>query len=287
MIQKTAQTLCRSYSGVKVLRFLKLKRSTYFARLKPIKSARMLENERFFQLIQAIYTASKGRYGAPKIHQKLLQAGEKLSLKRVQKLMLKAGLRAITVRKWRAKRAEQSRHTHYPNLLAQDFSADTLNQKWSTDITYIHTQSQGWCYLSSIMDLCSRKIIAWKFSKQMTLDLVQETLEQVKNRVQPGLILQTDRGSQYTSIAYEAQLQSLGIRHSYSQKGYPYDNSCIESFHASLKKEEVYQQPSYATFEVAKLALFEYIEGWYNRKRIHSKIGYKTPQEFESILTAL
>jgi len=287
VIQKTAQKLCQTYSGVKVLRFLKLKRSTYFARLKQVKSARMLENEHFSKQIQTIYTESKGRYGAPKIHQKLLQDGKKLSLKRVQKLMLKAGLRAITVRKWRAKRIEQNKHTRYPNLLAQDFSAEVLNQKWSTDITYIHTKAHGWCYLSSIMDLCSRKIIAWKFSKQMTLDLVQDTLEQVKSRVRSGLILQTDRGSQYTSMAYEQQLKTLGIRHSYSQKGYPYDNSCIESFHASLKKEEIYQQASYATFEVAKLALFEYIEGWYNRKRIHSKIGYKTPQEFESILTAL
>jgi len=152
--------------------------------------------------------------------------------------MKRQGLKSIVPKKWKHSGTTQTADKpEYINLLAQDFSTSELNQKWSTDITYIHTKRDGWYYLSSIMDFCSRKIIGWKFSKRMTNDLVLDTLKLVEHRAKQGLILQTDRGSQYTSNDYEKQLQTLHIAHSYSKKGYPYDNSVIETFHASLKKE--------------------------------------------------
>lgn len=263
-----------------VIETLGMSRSTYYAKLNHEPSQRQLSNEKLSKKIKTEFFKAKQRYGAPKIHAQLLRQGERCSLKRVQKLMRKLGLRSIIMKKWKAKSSETANEVNLPNLLKQDFSAPRLNQKWTTDITYIHTQKDGWCYLSSILDLCSRKVIAWDLGRNMETDLVIQTLNKVVHRASHGLILQTDQGSQYLSNAYEKRLNELGIRHSYSLKGYTYDNSAIESFHASLKKEEVYQT-TYTDFEAAKRAIFRYIEGWYNQNRIHSSIGYQTPNEFE------
>ncbi|HEC0895871.1 TPA: IS3 family transposase, partial [Pseudomonas aeruginosa] len=171
------------------------------------------------------------------------------------------------------------------NLLNQDFTTTSINQKWVTDITYIHTLKDGWTYLSTIQDLHTKKVIGWKFGKQMTKELVIETLDNALLNQTPSenLIIHSDLGSQYTSEAYEAKLNELNIRHSFSRKGCPYDNAGIESFHASLKKEEVYPSKAYENFEAAYLALFQYIEGFYNRKRIHSSINYLTPNQMEEL----
>ena len=287
-MEDTAKMLRERHPTSLVLRLLHCSKANYYRHLKPKASARAIVKKRFDKLVSMTYHRYKGIYGAPKIQEILRSESQKVSLKRVQRAMKRQGLKAITIKKWRHVGINQySDKAEYLNLLNQDFHADLLNQKWSTDITYIHTQKDGWCYLSSLMDLCSRKIIAWKFSKQMTTDLVIETINLAAHRTHSGLILQTDRGSQYTSTIYENRLQELGIKHSYSKKGYPYDNSVIETFHASLKKEEVYQNPKhYLSYESAKQALFAYIEGFYNRNRIHSAIQFKTPQEVELFLAS-
>lgn len=168
------------------------------------------------------------------------------------------------------------------NILRRDFSADTINQKWCTDITYIHVQKEGWTYLASVMDLCSRKIIGYAYGTSMTAELAVEAVKNACLNVKDtsGIILHSDLGSQYTSLAFEGYLAERGILHSFSRKGNPYDNACIESFHSVLKKEEIYLH-TYQDFKEARRAVFEYIEGWYNRKRIHSAIGYMTPQQRE------
>ena len=168
------------------------------------------------------------------------------------------------------------------NILSRDFKADSINQKWCTDITYIHVLKEGWTYLASVMDLCSRKIIGYAYGTAMTAELA---LEAVKNaclnvKSTEGIILHSDLGSQYTSQLFEDYLSGAKIRHSFSRKGNPYDNACIESFHSVLKKEEVYLH-SYQDSKEARKAIFEYIESWYNRKRIHSAINYMTPQQKE------
>ncbi|MFS1240406.1 IS3 family transposase [Lactiplantibacillus plantarum] len=150
-------------------------------------------------------------------------------------------------------RLPKPRLNSVPTLLKQDFSTTSLSQKWTADMTYIQTKRNGWCYLSTIMDLHSRRIIGYSFSKKMDTDLVLKTLESaVKNRTITGdLIIHTDLGSQYTSDDYNQRLTELHIRHSYSRKGCPYDNALMESFHASLKKECVYPVPVFKNYETA------------------------------------
>ncbi|MFK4898620.1 IS3 family transposase [Lactococcus petauri] len=273
----------QTFKETLVIETLGKSRSTYYAKLNHEPSQRQLSNEKLSKKIKTEFFKAKQHYGASKIHAQLLREGERCSLKRVQKLMGKLGLRSIIMKKGKVKSFEAATAVNLQNLLKQDFSASTLNQKWTTDITYIHTQKDGWCYLSSILDLCLRKIIAWDLGRNMETDLVIQTLNKVVHRANHGLILQTDQGSQYLSNAYEKRLNELGIRHSYSLKGYPYDNSAIESFHASLKKEEDYQT-TYPDFGAAKRALFSYIESWYNQNRIHSSIGYQTPNGYDIIL---
>ncbi|RSU11131.1 hypothetical protein CBF27_08490 [Vagococcus acidifermentans] len=201
----------------------------------------------------------------------------------MQKRMKDLNIRSIIVKKWRPSNSDKGIIQERENLLKRDFSTTGLNEKWVTDITYIHTVEDDWCYLSSIQDLHSKKIIAWSFGKKMTTELVLDTLSQAvqTQTMSKELVLHSDLGSQYTSQEYKDQINKLGIQHSFSHKGCPYDNAGIESFHATLKKEEVYQN-QYQSFEQAKLALFQYIEGFYNRTRIHSSINYLTPQEMET-----
>ena len=171
--------------------------------------------------------------------------------------------------------------------LEQDFKTETITQKWVADISYIHTVRDGWCYLASVLNLHTKKIVGYKFGRRMTVDLVLDALDYavVDQKPMPGLILHTDLGSQYTSEDFQKRLNQYEMVPSFSRKGCPYDNACIESFHATLKKEEVYRT-RYDGFETARIALFKYIEGWYNRKRIHGSIGYLTPDAFEKMCRA-
>ncbi|MCO8294475.1 IS3 family transposase [Tetragenococcus halophilus] len=262
---------------------LEVSKSTYYASKDRRPSQRSQENEQLKEEILQIYEKSKHRYGAPKITHKLVQYGWKVSLKRVQRLMRELGIRSIIRKKYRPASNHEKVESR-ENLLKQDFSTTSINQKWSADITYIHTQKEGWTYLASVMDLYSRKIIGYSYGKQMTTPIVVEAFQQAMQNQQlkdgKGLILQTDLGTQYTSYEFENLLLQCHINHSYSRKGTPYDNSGIESFHATLKKEEVYLK-HYRSFDEARLALFQYINGWYNRERIHGNINYLTPQQAE------
>ena len=170
------------------------------------------------------------------------------------------------------------------NLLNQEFKTNTLRSKMVSDITYIYVKKYGWTYLATIEDLCSRSIIGYSYGKAIDAELVMQAIKnaEVKGKFKKNAIFHSDLGSQYTSGKVEKYLKELGLKHSYSKKGYPYDNACMESFNAILKKEEV-NLKEYETFEEAKLAIFTFIESWYNRKRIHSSIGYKTPYDIEKI----
>lgn len=256
---------------------LKIRRSTYYKRLHWQPSKRSLENQALDEEIQTIYRESKKRYGAPKIKMVLDANGRHVSLKRVQRHMASLGIRSVVIRKYR----------HYPssgniaeqeNILKQDFTTTAINQKWCTDITYIHTLKDGWTYLASVMDFHSRKIIGWAYGTSITAELALKAVENACLNVSntEGIILHSDLGSQYTSDLFERYLAKHKMIHSFSRKGCPYDNSCIESFHSVLKKEEVHLK-TYIDSKDAFNALFEYIESWYNNKRIHSSINYQTP----------
>ena len=192
--------------------------------------------------------------------------------------MADMGIRSIVVKKFKY-HSNKSVSEEKNNIINRDFEATDINQKWCTDITYIHTLRDGWTYLVSVMDLFSRKIIGYAHGTSMTAELAVKAVENACLNVKTteGIILHSDLGSQYTSQEFEYFLCSKGIIQSFSRKGNPYDNACIESFHSILKKEEV-NHHKYYDFNVARKAIFEYIESWYNRKRIHGSIDYMTPQ---------
>ena len=191
------------------------------------------------------------------------------------------GLRSIVVKKFNhLGNSKTDNSKEYPNLLEQDFFASTPSEKWVGDITYIYTKETGWTYLAIVMDLFDLKVVGWSYGLNMTDDLVIDAFNKamINRGLSKGKIFHSDRGSQYTSNDFENLLEELEIKHSYSKKGYPYDNASMESFNAILKKEEV-NVNTYETFKEARLAIFEFIEGWYNNQRIHSTIGYITPNE--------
>lgn len=264
-------------------RVLKMPKSTYYQSFHKKPNSYHVKNKELLKRIRSIHQESDGCYGAPKIFEVLKKEDYQGSLNRIQRIMKKAGIRSYIVKKYRPTPTQQPVEAR-ENIIKQDFSTTTINEKWVADITYINTLRDGWCYLASVLDLHTKKIIGYKFARKMTVDIVLEAME---NAVQaqnpgPGVIVHTDLGTQYTSEAFQEQLKKYEMIPSFSRKGCPYDNACIESFHATLKKEEVYRK-RYSTFENARIALFQYIEGWYNRKRIHSGIGYLTPDEFEKI----
>ena len=202
--------------------------------------------------------------------------------KEIQRHMAAQGLRSVVVKKYNHHANQGTVPADKENILKRDFQAETINRKWCTDITYIHVLKEGWTYLASVIDLCSRKIIGYAYGTTMTAELAVQAVKNACLNVKDtkGIILHSDLGSQYTSQMFEDYLSKRGLVHSFSRKGNPYDNACIESFHSVLKKEEVYLH-IYQDFKEARRAIFEYIESWYNRKRIHSAIDYMTPQQKE------
>lgn len=261
---------------------LKFPRSTYYKALVCVPSKRKQEYQEFSDKVKACFHENKGRYGAIKLHHVLNASGTECSLKRVQRHMQRLGLHSIVIKKYNHKANQGKVPNDKENVLDRDFAADTINQKWVTDITYIHVLKEGWTYLASVMDLYDRKIIGYAYGKHMTSELALEAVKNACLNVKDttGIILHSDLGSQYTSDLFERYMTANGFIHSFSRKGNPYDNACIESFHSVMKKEEIYVH-DYQDFEECRKALFEYIESWYNRKRIHSALGYKTPQQME------
>lgn len=279
------------HSVVKMCQILDIPRATYYRKINSTPSKRAQEQELLDHRVFSIYHESDRIYGAGKIRYLLTQNYQeyrKISIKRVQKSMKRQGIQSVSIKKFKAGKPAKRILKNYHNLLKQDFSTTNLNQKWVADITYINTLEDGWCYLSTIMDLHSRKIIGYHFDQQMTTEIVEKALDEaiLNRRIENELILHTDLGSQYTSNEYEKKLKELGITHSYSRKGCPYDNAGIESFHALLKKEHVYQRSIYQNFEEAKVEIFSYVQGFYNNRRIHSSLAYLSPNQFEQEILA-
>ena len=212
---------------------LKFPRSTYYKALVCVPSNRRQEYEEFGRKVKQAYEDSKHRYGAGKICRILNNNGTPCSIKRVQRHMAEQRLHSVVVKKYN----HHANHGRVPddkvNILKRDFGAEAINQKWCTDITYIHVQKKGWTYLASVMDLCSCKIIGYAYGTSMTAELAVQAVKNACLNVKEteGIILHSDLGSQYTSHIFEKYLVSKGILHSFSRKGNPYDNACIESFH--------------------------------------------------------
>ena len=265
------RTLCKT---------VKLHHSVYYYHKQNKENSYKKANEELDKKIIEEFEKSKKRYGSPKITEILNKQGVKVSQKRVSRRMKVLKLRSITVKKFNHNGNKKVNDENKENLLDQNFKAEKPSEKWVGDITYIYTKETGWTYLAIVMDLFDLKIIGWSYGENMTAELVMSAFKKAKiaRGVTKGMIFHSDLGSQYTSNEYENLLGKNNVKHSYSKKGYPYDNASMESFNAILKKEEV-NVNNYETFNEAKLAIFEFIESWYNNQRIHSTIGYITPNE--------
>lgn len=270
------------YTEKQMCKALAFPRSTYYATINHIPSKREQEYHEFSNQVLSVYLEFKKRYGAIKIQRELNGRDIPCSIKRVQRHMRRLEIKSIVVKKYQYQKNQGKVPDDKENILNRNFEADTVFKKLVTDITYIHVQNEGWTYLASVMDLYDRKIIGWAYGKNITAELATQAVKNACLNIPDtnGIVLHSDLGSQYTSDEFEGYLKSQGMQHSFSRKGNPYDNACIESLHSVLKKEEVYTT-TYHTFEEAKMALFEYIESFYNRKRRHSALNYKTPQQVE------
>lgn len=272
-----------TFSIERMSSLLKVSRSGYY-RFKQGKTAlRTSENERLLLKIKAIHEASRHTYGSPRVHAELCESGETCSKKRVARLMKDAGIIAKMKKRFKVTTRQNPLAAVAPNLLQQDFTADTPNKRWVADFTYVSTR-EGWLYVATVLDLFSRRIVGLSMSDRMTDDLVINALQQAITHRQPreGLTHHSDRGSQYTSKNFRDVLKKYCIIPSMSGTGNCYDNAAMESFFHTLKTEHIYFE-SYKTREEAKQSIFEYIEVFYNRKRRHSTLGYVSPAVFEKI----
>jgi len=257
-------------------------RSGYYAWSTRGTSRREKERAELLNLVKDIFEEFKSRYGSLRICRELSRRGIKASRKRVAALMKKAGLVSKHRRKYKVTTDSEHSHPIAPNHLNRDFSVGLPDMTWLSDITYIPTD-EGWLYLAATMDLYSRKIIGWSMDRTMTRKLVCDALEMgIKRRNSGrGLLHHSDRGVQYASKDFRKMLEKNGMICSMSRKGDCWDNAPMESFFHTLKTELV-NYCRFKTREQARRAIFEYIEIFYNRKRLHSSLGYMSPEEFET-----
>ena len=263
----------------------KVSKSGYYHWMRRKPSQRSIEQQQVTEQIHSLYRESKGRYGSPKITEVLCDNGWKVSRPRVARIMRSEGLRSIIGKKYRGATTDSTHHLPIAeNLLDRDFSADAPGQKWVSDITYIPTQ-QGWLYLTIILDLFDRKVIGWSLSTSLTTSatiMVAWRMALINRPICKQLIFHSDRGVQYASYQFTNELHSNEVVQNMSRKGNCWDNAVAENFFKILKSELV-NHVKFKNILQAKTALFEFIEIWYNRKRKHAYLGYKTPEQYGKI----
>jgi len=273
-----------AYHPVQVLcRVLAVARSGYYAWKRRCPNRRDREDAQLSQLLVQAHAESRQTYGRPRLREVLRRQGHRCSGKRIGRLMKAAGLFGRKTKRFRP-RTTQSNHVGpiAPNLLAERSSPQAANQVWVTDMTYIDT-NEGWLYMSAMLDLHSRRVVGWAFASHSQTELPLAALQMALQHRAPakGLLHHSDRGCQYTSADYRDQLALHGLEPSMSRAGNCYDNAAMESFWSTLKIELVYRQ-TFLTRAQAQTAIFDYIETFYNRKRFHSALGYKSPVDFET-----
>lgn len=269
-----------SYSVQMMCKLLKVSRAGYYKWLK----SKTRSNKKDRMLLEAIgyhYKKSNCIYGSPRIHAALRKNGIVVNKKRVARLMKAHNIKAKTKRKFKITTNRNSKHSVCENLLKGNFKVEKVNQVWTSDITYLWTK-EGWLYLAVIMDIYSRKIVGWSIGRYLSAELVLKaiTMALVNRNPGRGVIFHSDRGSQYTSSIVKNILSLYGFRQSMSSTGNCYDNAITETFFHTLKTELTYQN-KYQTREEAKKSIFQYVEIFYNRQRLHSSLNYLSPVEFE------
>lgn len=271
------------FSVIAMCRVLKVSRSGYYDWRGRLKSAREKANDELMQAIKSVHQASDGIYGSPRITRMLRAQGHRCGENRVARLMRLHGLQGQHPRRFTTTTDSDHDRPLAENLLDRQFEVAAPNRTWASDITYIWTQ-QGWLYLAVVMDLYSRRIVGHATSSSLSASLVCTALSEATTRRRPksGLLHHSDRGSQYAGTAYQKRLADAEMICSMSRKGNCWDNAPVESFFASLKRERVHRR-RYRTREEARQDLFEYIEVWYNRQRLHSSIDYLSPVSYEAL----
>lgn len=271
-----------SHFKVKLMcRLLQVSVSGYYEWLGRSPSKRAKETAILTEEIRKIFEAEKQRCGSIRITERIRKSGKKVGKNRVARIMRNQGWRARGARKFKATTNSNHKLQTAPNLLEQKFEADYPNQKWVSDISYIWTE-EGWLYLAVVLELYSRKVIGWAMEERMTASLVCAALEMAlwRRKKPKGVIVHSDRGSQYCSGEYRTLLANNHLIYSMSKRGDCFDNAAMESWNGSLKVEAIHGE-RFKTRKEAKEHIFDYIEVYYNRQRLHSTLGYLSPVEFE------
>jgi putative transposase len=279
------ETHLSAFPVVTVCEVLEVSRSGYYDWQVRLPSDRARRREELAEKIRAIHEENRRVYGSPRIFKALKARGESVCENTVADIMREREIRAISKKPF-VPCTTDSQHEQplAANVLQRRFDAELPNQKWAVDITCIPTD-EGWLYLAGVIDLCSRKIVGWSMADHLRSDLVEDALQMAIARRRPGegLLHHSDRGVQYACENYQHLLQTHGMLCSMSRKGNCWDNAPMESFWATLKTELVHHR-HYATREEARQSIFEYIEVFYNRIRLHSSLNYKSPEAFEASL---
>ena len=272
--------------SIKIMcRVLEVSRSGYHAWAAREPSRRAVADAALILQIAEIHEGSLKTYGSPRVHAELaLEHDVHVGVKRVERLMRRAGLSGL-IRRRRGRTTIRVRGVRtVPDLVQRDFNPTAPDRLWCADITYIRTW-EGWLYLASVMDCYSRRIVGWAIAEHLRAELVVDALEMAVTRRRPDerLVHHSDQGSQYTSLIFTQRCRAVGIDVSMGSRGDCFDNAVLESFHATLKKDLIHRRAWPARAE-ARTAVFDYIETFYNRRRLHSSLGYMSPEEFESSL---
>lgn len=265
---------------------LEVSRSAFYVHAKHQPSRRAISDSELADKIKAIHAESGGTYGAPRVHKELRDQGVHVGKKRVARLMVKAGLEGRCKKRWRATTiADPGAETAAVDMIRRHFAPGVeLNRRYVGDITYINTW-EGWCYLATVIDLASRRVVGWALDDHMRTSLVAEALSMACHHRRPpeGVVFHSDRGCQYTSSDFQALAGDLGVTLSLGRKGECWDNAVAESFFATIKRELIDTRP-WPTRAGLRVAVFDYIEGWYNTRRLHSTLGYQSPARYEATI---
>jgi len=264
----------------KLCKVLAVSRSGYYAWEKRPKSARKIADERLTEEMKIIHEKKRRTCGCRKMTKEIKRSGNQVNHKRIERLMKEAGIRSKLAKKFKATTNSKHNFPVAENLLSRDFSAAKPNQKMVSDITYLWTE-EGWLYIAGVMDLCGQKIVGLSMGDRMTKELVITALENayLRSGRAPGVLVHSDRGSQYCSKEYQKRLKKYGYTCSMSRKGNCWDNAPMEAFWGKMKYEWLYEQ-RFRTREAARAAVFEYVEIFYNRQRLHESNEYLTPEEY-------
>lgn len=271
------------HNVVRACALLKVSRSAYYAGRGDALSTRQRADADLLAQVKVLHAESDGTYGAPRIHAELAHRGRQHGRKRIARLMREAGLHGRAPRRFITTTVADPTAGARADLIRRDFTVDAaaINSRWCGDITYVRTW-EGWLYLATVIDIASRRVVGWATADHLRTDLIEQALRNAVTvrRPQPGVVFHSDRGCQYTSTQFAGAASELGVKLSVGRTGQCWDNALAESFFATIKGELLDRRP-WPSRAAAHRAIFNYIEAWYNLRRLHSTLGYRSPADYE------